>query len=88
MLRYAANENFNNDILRVLRRRDDRIDVVRVQDVEFSATPTSAAFPTCGGVTGWRPGETEGCAPRHSTTGVSLNPSCSGCPGQLAASWN
>lgn len=38
MLRYAADENFNNDILRGLRRRDDRIDVVRVQDVELSAT--------------------------------------------------
>jgi len=32
MLRYAADENFNNDILRGLRRRDDEIDVVRVQD--------------------------------------------------------
>ena len=38
MLRYAADENFNNDILRGLRRRDDRIDVVRVQDVDLSAT--------------------------------------------------
>ena len=37
MLRYAADENFNNDILRGLRRRDDRLDVVRVQDVELSA---------------------------------------------------
>jgi hypothetical protein len=38
MLRYAADENFNNDILRGLRRRDDRLDVVRVQDVELSGT--------------------------------------------------
>jgi hypothetical protein len=38
MLRYAADENFNNDILRGLRRRDDRIDIVRVQDVDLSAT--------------------------------------------------
>lgn len=38
MLRYAADENFNNDIHRGLRRRDDRIDVVRVQDVDLSAT--------------------------------------------------
>jgi hypothetical protein len=38
MLRYAADENFNNDILRGLRRRDDHINVVRVQDVELSAT--------------------------------------------------
>jgi len=36
MLRYAADENFNNDILRGLRRRDDRLDVVRVQDVGLS----------------------------------------------------
>ena len=38
MLRYAADENFNNDILRGLRRRDYRINVVRVQDVDLSAT--------------------------------------------------
>ncbi len=36
MLRYAADENFNNDILRGLRRRDAALDVVRVQDVELS----------------------------------------------------
>ncbi|HSL81137.1 MAG TPA: DUF5615 family PIN-like protein [Thermoanaerobaculia bacterium] len=36
MLRYAADENFNNDILRGLRRRDDELDIVRVQDVELS----------------------------------------------------
>jgi hypothetical protein len=39
MLRYAADENLNNDALRGLRRRDDRLDVVRVQDVELSGTP-------------------------------------------------
>jgi hypothetical protein len=37
MLRYAAAENSNNDILRGLRRRDDRINIVRVQDLELSA---------------------------------------------------
>lgn len=37
MLRYAADENFNNDILRGLRRRDDGLDVVRVQDTELSS---------------------------------------------------
>lgn len=36
MLRYAADENFNNDILRGLRRRDDSLDIVRIQDVELS----------------------------------------------------
>ncbi len=39
MLRYAADENFNNDILRGLLRRDDTLDVVRVQDVELSGAP-------------------------------------------------
>jgi hypothetical protein len=39
MLRYAADENFNNDILRGLRRRDDELDIVRVQDVELSGAP-------------------------------------------------
>lgn len=36
MLRFAADENFNNDILRGLRRRDDELDVVRIQDVGLS----------------------------------------------------
>lgn len=39
MLRYAADENFNNDILRGLRRRDDELDILRVQDVELSGAP-------------------------------------------------
>jgi hypothetical protein len=38
LLRYAADENFNHDILRGLRRRDDRLDVVHVQAVDLSAT--------------------------------------------------
>lgn len=37
MLAYAADENFNNDILRGLQRRDPTIDIVRVQDVGLSA---------------------------------------------------
>ncbi len=36
MLRYAADENFNNDILRGLRRRDDDLEIVRIQDVDLS----------------------------------------------------
>src|SRR5437588_3512480 len=32
MLRLAADENFNNDIVRGVRRRHPSIDVVRVQD--------------------------------------------------------
>jgi len=33
VLRFAADENFNNDILRALARRSPELDVVRVQDV-------------------------------------------------------
>lgn len=36
MLRVAADENFNNDIIRGLVRRKPNIDIVRVQDVGFS----------------------------------------------------
>jgi predicted nuclease of predicted toxin-antitoxin system len=32
MLSFAADENFNNDILRVLLRRKPDLDIVRVQD--------------------------------------------------------
>lgn len=34
MMRFAADENFNNDILRGLRRLYPEIDVIRVQDTE------------------------------------------------------
>jgi hypothetical protein len=33
MLRFAADENFNADIVRGLRRRLPELDIVRVQDV-------------------------------------------------------
>lgn len=36
MLRLAADENFNNDIIRGLRRKNPAIDVVRVQDTGLS----------------------------------------------------
>ena len=36
MLRLAADENFNNDIVRGLVRRQPNLDIVRVQDVGFS----------------------------------------------------
>ena len=38
MLHFAADENFNNDIVRGLLRRNPNIDVVRVQDVSLSST--------------------------------------------------
>jgi hypothetical protein len=37
MLRVVADENFNNDIVRGVRRRNPAIDIVRVQDVGLSA---------------------------------------------------
>src|SRR5438309_346543 len=36
MLRFAADENFNNDIVRGVRRRNPAMDVVRVQDAGLS----------------------------------------------------
>lgn len=36
MLRLAADENLNNDLIRGLRRRNPEIDLVRVQDVGLS----------------------------------------------------
>lgn len=42
MLRFAADENFNNDIVRGLLRRKPDLDIVRVQDVGL----TGANDPT------------------------------------------
>lgn len=36
MLKFAAAENFNNDILRGLLRKIPELDIVRIQDTEFS----------------------------------------------------
>ena len=36
MLRFVADESFNNDIVRGLLRRAPELDIVRVQDVELS----------------------------------------------------
>lgn len=36
MLRFAADENFNNDIVRGLRRRMPDLDIVRVQEAGLS----------------------------------------------------
>jgi hypothetical protein len=33
MIRLAVDENFNNDVLRGVRRRNSAIDIIRVQDV-------------------------------------------------------
>ncbi|HKI31879.1 MAG TPA: DUF5615 family PIN-like protein [Gemmataceae bacterium] len=37
MLRLAADENFNNDIVRGVRRRNPAVDILRVQDAGLSA---------------------------------------------------
>lgn len=37
MLRLAADENFNNDIVRGVRRRNPEIDIARIQDEGLSA---------------------------------------------------
>lgn len=36
MLRFLADENLNNDIIRGIMRRNPRLDIVRVQDVGLS----------------------------------------------------
>lgn len=36
MLRFAADENFNNDILRGLQRRYPELDIIRIQDTEIA----------------------------------------------------
>src|SRR5205809_560266 len=37
MLRLAADENFNNDIVRGVRRRNPAVDIVRVQDAGLAS---------------------------------------------------
>jgi Domain of unknown function (DUF5615) len=44
MLRLAADENFNGDILRGLLRRNPDIDIVRVQDVGLSGADDPAVL--------------------------------------------
>ncbi len=41
MLLLAADENFNNDILRGLLRRDPSLNIVRIQDVGLTHAPDS-----------------------------------------------
>jgi len=44
MLALAADENFNNDIIRGLLRRSPAIDLIRVQDVGLSGTDDAAVL--------------------------------------------
>lgn len=39
VLRFLADENFNNDILRGVLRRTPDVDILRVQDVGLSGRP-------------------------------------------------
>ncbi len=42
MLRWLADENFNNDILRALLREKTDLDIVRAQDVGLTGSPDEA----------------------------------------------
>lgn len=44
MLQFAADENFNNDIVRGLLRRKPSLDIVRVQDVGLSGADDSTVL--------------------------------------------
>ncbi len=44
MLRFAVDENFNNDILRGLLRRKPELDIVRVQDISLSGADDSTVL--------------------------------------------
>jgi len=44
MLRFVADENFNNDIVRGMLRRAPDLDIVRVQDVELSGADDPTAL--------------------------------------------
>jgi hypothetical protein len=44
VIRFLADEDFNNDVLRALRRRRPAVDVVRVQDVGLSGRPDPAVL--------------------------------------------
>jgi Domain of unknown function (DUF5615) len=41
MLRLAADENFNNDIVRGVRRRSAHVDIVRIQDAGLAGSDDS-----------------------------------------------
>lgn len=44
MVPLAADENFNNDIVRGLQRRSPRLDIVRIQDVGLSGAADEAVL--------------------------------------------
>lgn len=54
MLRLAADENFNNNIVRGLLRRNPTLDIVRIQDVGLSGADDSQVAPPVGAISGNR----------------------------------
>jgi hypothetical protein len=44
MLRFAADENFNGDIVRGLLRRNPKLDIVRIQDVGLSVADDTSVL--------------------------------------------
>lgn len=44
MLRFVADENFNNDVVRGLLRRQPELDIVRLQEVGLSGADDPAAL--------------------------------------------
>ena len=49
MLSLAADENFNNDIVRGLLRRNPRVDIVRLQDAGLSGASDEAVLEWAAG---------------------------------------
>jgi hypothetical protein len=49
MIRFAADEDFDNDIIRALKRRLPAIDVTRVQDAGFSGANDAAVLEWAAG---------------------------------------
>ena len=47
MLRYAADENFNNDVVRGLRRNRPDLDIVRIQDCGLRGAGDPAVLSWC-----------------------------------------
>ena len=54
MLRLAADENFNGDIVRGLVRRNPKLDIVRVQDVGLSGADDPSVLQWAAEAVCWR----------------------------------
>ncbi|MSQ96050.1 MAG: hypothetical protein EXR98_16050 [Gemmataceae bacterium] len=47
MLRFSADENFNNDVVRGVLRRSSDVDIVRIQDMDLSGANDVAVLEWC-----------------------------------------